>query len=153
MSMFLTHRPIRAAVVLAAAGGAALLAVPAGAATGAPARTSRATATASCPWVTSHAPVAQRVAQLMGQLTVADEITLVEGHGTANPYVFYMPGIPALCIPQLGEEDGPNGVADGLTGVTELPAGVALAATFALAVPAQAASYEWNTASAGLNFP
>jgi beta-glucosidase len=130
MSTFLTHRPIRAALVLAAAAGAALLAVPAGAATGGPARTSRATATASCPWVTSHAPVAQRVAQLMGQLTVADEITLVEGHGTTNPYVFYMPGIPALCIPQLGEEDGPNGVADGLTGVTELPAGVALAATF-----------------------
>jgi beta-glucosidase len=63
-------------------------------------------------------------------MTISDEITLVEGHGTTNPYVFYMPGIPSLCIPQLGEEDGPNGVADGLTGVTQLPAGVALAATF-----------------------
>jgi beta-glucosidase len=130
MSMFLTHRPIRAALVLAAVTGTVLLAVPAGAATGSPDRTGRAAATASCPWVTSHAPLAQRVAQLMGQLTVADEITLVEGHGTTNPYVFYMPGIPSLCIPQLDEEDGPNGVADGLTGVTELPAGVALAATF-----------------------
>ena len=36
---------------------------------------------------------------------------------------------PQLCIPALGEEDGPAGVADGLTGVTQLPAGVALAAT------------------------
>src|ERR1700757_5102010 len=85
---------------------------------------------ASCPWVTSHAPVSQRVAQLMSQMTLADEITMVEGHGTSNPYVFYTPAIPALCIPAVGLEDGPAGVADGLTGVTELPAGVALAATW-----------------------
>src|SRR5689334_16955382 len=87
-------------------------------------------ASASCPWVTSHAPVSQRVAQLMSQMSLADEITLVEGHGTSNPYVFYTPAIPALCIPAVGLEDGPAGVADGLTGVTELPAGVALAATW-----------------------
>src|SRR2546429_616129 len=87
-------------------------------------------ASASCPWVTSHAPVSQRVAQLMSQMSLADEITMVEGHGTSNPYVFYTPAIPALCIPAVGEEDGPAGVADGLTGVTQLPAGVALAATW-----------------------
>ena len=63
-------------------------------------------------------------------MTIPDEITMVEGQGTTNPYVFYMAGIPSLCIPSLGEEDGPNGVADGLTDVTQLPAGVALAATF-----------------------
>ena len=63
-------------------------------------------------------------------MTIPNEITMVEGQGTSNPYVFYMAGIPSLCIPSLGEEDGPNGVADGLTGVTQLPAGVALAATF-----------------------
>ena len=50
--------------------------------------------------------------------------------GLQNPYVFYMAGIPSLCIPSMGEEDGPNGVADGLTGVTALPSGVSLAATF-----------------------
>ncbi len=33
-------------------------------------------------------------------------------------------------VPALGEEDGPAGVADGLPGVTQLPAGVGLAATF-----------------------
>ncbi len=133
MSKFLTHRPIRAAVVLAAAAGAALLAVPAGAATSGPgraARPARGAAAASCPWASSHAPIAQRVAQVMAQMTIPNEITMVEGQGTTNPYVFYMAGIPSLCIPSLGEEDGPNGVADGLTGVTELPAGVALAATF-----------------------
>jgi beta-glucosidase len=67
---------------------------------------------------------------LLAQMSVSDEISMVEGHGTSNPYVFYTPAIPSLCIPQVGEEDGPAGVADGLTGVTQLPAGVALAASF-----------------------
>ena len=106
-----------------------LLAVPATAAASQAPAAAPADA-ASCPWVTSHAPVSQRVAQLMSQMTLADEITMVEGHGTSNPYVFYTPAIPALCIPAVGLEDGPAGVADGLTGVTELPAGVALAATW-----------------------
>ena len=98
----------------------------------------KARASQACPWVTSTAPIAQRVAQLMSQMTVPEEIFLVEGHGTTNegpnpspnPYVFWMPGIPSLCIPKLGEEDGPNGVADQLTGVTQLPSGVSLAATW-----------------------
>jgi beta-glucosidase len=66
----------------------------------------------------------------MGKMTLGDKISLVEGHGTSNPYVFYTPAIPALCIPAVGLEDGPNGVGDGLTGVTQLPAGVALAASW-----------------------
>jgi beta-glucosidase len=98
----------------------------------------RSAQTATCPWVNSTAPIAQRVAQLMSNMTVSDEDFLVEGHGTTNeganpspnPYVFWMPGIPNLCIPKLGEEDGPAGVADQLTGVTQLPAGVALAASW-----------------------
>jgi beta-glucosidase len=99
---------------------------------------------AACPWVGSTQPIARRVAEVMSHMTVADEDFLVEGHGTTNegpnpspnPYVFWMPGLPMssagapLCIPALGEEDGPAGVADALTGVTQLPAGVDLAATF-----------------------
>jgi beta-glucosidase len=115
--------------VVAAAALAALLAVPASGATAAAGQV-RAAASISCPWVTSKAPVAQRVAQLMSQMSLADEISMVEGHGTTNPYVFYTPAIPSLCIPAVGLEDGPSGVADGLTGVTQLPAGVALAATW-----------------------
>ena len=67
---------------------------------------------------------------LLAQMTLANKITVVEGQGTSEPYVFYMAAQPALCIPALGLEDGPNGVGDGLTGVTQLPAGVSLAATF-----------------------
>ncbi|MBO0805090.1 MAG: glycoside hydrolase family 3 C-terminal domain-containing protein [Nocardiopsaceae bacterium] len=85
---------------------------------------------ATCPWTTSRAPVDQRVSEVMAKMTLADKITMVEGHGTSNPYVFYTPAIPSLCIPAVGLEDGPAGVADGLTGVTQLPAGVSLAATW-----------------------
>ena len=118
-----------ALVVLPASGPAATARAPHGA---------RSASNAKCPWVNSHQPIARRVAQVMSQMTLAQEVFLVEGHGTTNegpnpepnPYVFWMPGIPRLCIPKLGEEDGPAGVADGLIGVTQLPAGVALAATW-----------------------
>jgi beta-glucosidase len=63
-------------------------------------------------------------------MTLANEITMVEGQGTAQPYVFYMAAQPSLCIPAMGLEDGPLGVGDGLTGVTQLPSGASLAATF-----------------------
>ncbi len=129
-----TRRGLRASTLVAAALVLALVtAGTASAAGGAPAPS-----TQQCPWVGSHEPIAQRVADVISQMSVPEEITIVEGHGTANepptpggnPYVFWMPGIPALCIPPLGEEDGPAGVADGLSGVTQLPAGVALAATW-----------------------
>ncbi len=117
----------------AAAVAAALIVLPAAG----PAATTRSHGTrstapsaAKCPWVDSSQPIAKRVAQVMRRMTLSDEIDMVEGHGTTNPYVFYMTGIPKLCIPSMGEEDGPVGVADGLTGVTALPSGVSLAATF-----------------------
>ena len=107
------------------------LAVPAAVAqTTSTAAAARDAASTSCPWVTSTAPVAQRVAQLMGQMSQSQEISMVEGHGTSNPYVFFTPAISSLCIPAFGLEDGPAGVADGLTGVTQLAAPVALAATW-----------------------
>jgi beta-glucosidase len=113
---------------VAALGIAAVLAVPAAVAVSV---TAGSTAKAqSCPWVTSTAPIQQRVAQLLSNMTLDDKISMVEGHGTSNAYVFYTPAITSLCIPQLGLEDGPAGVADGNTDVTELPAGVSLAATW-----------------------
>jgi beta-glucosidase len=111
---------------------AAALAFPvasAGAATPV-ARPAASTSPQSCPWLNQSLPVAQRVSMLLGQMTLANKITVVEGQGTSEPYVFYMAAQPALCIPAMGLEDGPNGVGDGLTGVTQLPAGVSLAATF-----------------------
>ena len=84
---------------------------------------------ADCPWLNAHLPIAQRVALLMRKMTLADEIGVVEGHGV-HPYVGDIAENAALCLPRIGLEDGPNGVGDGMTGVTQLPSGAALAATF-----------------------
>jgi beta-glucosidase len=115
------------------------------------ARTAAATS-ASCPWLNRALPARKRVALLLAQMTLANKITVVEGQGTSEPYVFYMAAQPALCIPALGLEDGPNGVGDGLTGVTQLPAGVSLAATFDPALARQygqvIGSEEWGKGAA-----
>jgi beta-glucosidase len=87
-------------------------------------------ATRACPWLNQSLPISQRVRLLLSKMTLANEITMVEGQGTGRPYVFYLAAQPSLCIPAMGLEDGPLGVGDGLTGVTQLPAGVSLAATF-----------------------
>ncbi len=110
----------------------------------------------------ANQPIGQRVAEVMSTMSLDQEDFLVEGHGTANepptpggnPYVFWMPGIPLTCgsIPALGEEDGPAGVADGLSGVTQLPAGVGLAATFDPSLASQygqvIGSEEWGKGAA-----
>ena len=74
---------------------------------------------------------------LMAKMTLADKINMVTGAGTSQPYVFYISAIPSLCIPAMGEEDGPVGVGDGLTGVTEMPSAVSLAATWDRALATQ----------------
>jgi beta-glucosidase len=119
------------------AGAALTLPLPALTAPGTPAATitmahvaSGGNAVSRCPWLSSHLSIPVRVQMVLSRMTLADEITMVEGHGIGEPYVFYMAAQPKLCIPALGLEDGPNGVGDGLTGVTQLPAGVDLAATF-----------------------
>src|SRR5581483_3568548 len=88
---------------------------------------------ASCPWVHSTAPIATRVRQLLGQMTLDDKIAMVDGVGYANGttgYVGHIAANPGLCIPGLNLEDGPQGVADGVPGVTQLPAPVARAAAW-----------------------
>src|SRR4051812_34233949 len=80
----------------------------------------------SCPWVGSTATPDQRAHLVIAQMTIDDEIAMV--HGAASPwYIGYVPANPALCIPALTLEDGPAGVADGMYGVTQLPAPVAAA--------------------------
>jgi beta-glucosidase len=101
----------------------------------------------SCPWVGSTAPLADRVAQVVSRLTVDEKIRLVHG-AAGSAYVGYVPAIPRLCIPALKLEDGPGGVADGMTGVTQLPAPVAVAASWdtalARAYGAVVGAEEWG---------
>ncbi len=92
---------------------------------------------ADCPWLNPSLSVPARVNLLMRKMTLADEIAIVQGNGSSEPYVFYVAGNPKLCMPALGFEDGPNGVADQLTDVTQLPAGVDLAATFSKSLALQ----------------
>src|SRR5260370_25940790 len=94
-------------------------------------------ASPSCPWLNQSLPVDQRVQMLMAQMSLADKINMVTGAGFSEPYVFYISAIPSLCIPAIGEEDGPVGVGDGLTGVTQMPSAVSLAASFDTSLASQ----------------
>jgi beta-glucosidase len=115
---------------MAAVAGAMAITLAAAGAPAASGFTAASASSSSCPWLNQSLPVSQRVQMLMSQMTLADKINEVTGAGTSEPYVFYISAIPALCIPAIGEEDGPVGVGDGLTGVTQMPAAVSLAATF-----------------------
>ncbi len=66
----------------------------------------------------------------MSAMTLPDKINMLTGGGFSEPYVFTTPGIPSLCIPQMGQEDGPLGPGDGLTAVTQMPSAVSVAASF-----------------------
>lgn len=93
-----------------------------------------------CPWLDSQAPVATRVDQLLKAMTPLQEATLLHllQVNAAVPYEGYTPAIPSLCIPEITEQDGAAGVANGFAGmtkgafpgVTQLPAPIADAAAF-----------------------
>ncbi|MFC1414327.1 glycoside hydrolase family 3 C-terminal domain-containing protein [Streptacidiphilus sp. N1-12] len=121
-----------AALALVAGGSGVLGAVAPAANADASAATpaaAAATTTAACPWVHSTAPIPQRVAQLLAKMTTAQKVTLATGAGGSS-YVGFTPAIGSLCIPAMNLEDGPAGVADGMTGVTQLPAPVNVASTW-----------------------
>lgn len=88
-----------------------------------------------CPWLDPSAPIEDRVRQLLDAMTLDEKLSMV--HGSAGPlefvgpvYAGLVPEIPRLCIPELGLSDGPAGVGNGQTGVTQLPAPLALGATW-----------------------
>src|SRR5579875_1900037 len=84
---------------------------------------------AACPWVGSSAPIPQRVSEVMAKMTLTQKVGLLTGAGGSS-YVGLVPAIGALCIPAMNLEDGPAGVGDGMTNVTQLPAPVDVAATW-----------------------
>lgn len=87
---------------------------------------------ASCPWLDQSLSVQQRVDMLLPKMTLADKISMVTGQPGTSPAgaIGATPAIPALCIPAMSEEDGPIGVGDGLTGVTQLPSAVSLSSSW-----------------------
>ncbi len=91
--------------------------------------TPAAASSTACPWVGSSAPISQRVSQLLAKMTTAQKVAMLTGAGGSS-YVGLIPAIGSLCIPAINLEDGPAGVADGMTAVTQLPAPVDVAATW-----------------------
>ena len=117
-------RLVRHSVALAGALTCAVLLAPAVATTSAAtthaatkhaSTRSAASTSPSCPWLNQSLPVSQRENMLMSAMTLPDKINMLTGGGFSEPYVFTTPGIPSLCIPQMGQEDGPLGPGDGLT--------------------------------------
>ncbi|HEX3923555.1 MAG TPA: glycoside hydrolase family 3 C-terminal domain-containing protein [Streptosporangiaceae bacterium] len=106
----------------------AFLAATGSPATGAPGQA----ASPRCPWLNQALPVSQRVGLLLPRMSLADKTALVAGAGASQQVIgtASTKAIPRLCVPAMSLEDGPNGVGDGVSGVTQLPAGVSLAATW-----------------------
>ena len=119
MALFRIMRIIGVAV--AAIVAASLLVGPAGA----PALAG----STACPWVGSSAPIRQRVDALMARMTTAEKVSVLTG-SRGSSYVGLIPAIGSLCIPAINLEDGPAGVGDRMTNVTQLPAPVDIAATW-----------------------
>lgn len=87
----------------------------------------------SCPWVNesrhhtaSSADLAGQVVAKMSLAEKAQFVTLSEGNHIEN----FNTAIPSLCIPQLTLTDGPDGLAGRITGATQLPAAIGVAASF-----------------------
>ena len=81
-------------------------------------------------------PIAQAEQQarhLVAKMTLSQELTLMHGvspAATPDGTVGATAAIPSLGIPAVNQQDGPAGVGDGVTGVTQLPAPVDLAASW-----------------------
>ena len=104
------------------------------------AHAARKVSSTQCPWLNDSLSVSTRVSMLLAQMTLADKLDLMEGHNgdASNGAIGDTHAIPSLCVPEVTEEDGPAGVADGVSGATQLPAPVNDAATWD---PAQARQY------------
>ncbi len=87
----------------------------------------------TCPWVDeslhhleSPSDLADQVVAKMTLLDKAKFVTLSDGHEVENFNI----GVPSLCIPPITLSDGPDGIAGRITGATQLPAAIGVAASF-----------------------
>ena len=113
-------------------------------------------------WLPAPSPptAAQQAAQMLARMTQAQKLQLVTGALGPVTNIFnppngaggYVPGIPALGIPDLYFADGSLGVADGARPATALPSSIASAATWDLGLAYQFGQVIGTEASAfGLN--
>ena len=83
----------------------------------------------TCPWMDTSLSAAQRAQMLLAAMSLDDKILLVHGGGPGVG-VGDVAGNPALCIPALHLNDGPEGAGNGNTGVTAFPAPIGMASTW-----------------------
>ncbi|MCX5214705.1 glycoside hydrolase family 3 C-terminal domain-containing protein [Kitasatospora sp. NBC_00240] len=81
------------------------------------------------PWMNTSLTPAQRADSLLAAMTQAEKLTMLHG-GKSCGYVGCVDGNSRLGIPPLHLQDGPVGVGDGLSGVTQLASPVSGAATW-----------------------
>jgi len=96
--------------------------------------------TARCPWATASAAKRSSpsalAAEVVARMTLSEKLGLVN-LANANGYENQDSGVPRLCIPALTLQDSPNGLANGVTQVTQLPASLGIAASFDTALAYQ----------------
>ncbi len=95
--------------------------------------TGQPTSRGHCPWiaqartgVVGPGALAGEVLSHMTLTQKADYLSLA----THGPVENANQALPALCLPSVSLSDGPNGLGNGLTGVTQFPAAIGVAATF-----------------------
>ena len=88
------------------------------------------------PWMNTALAPADRANLLLAAMTQAEKLTMMHGGGGCG-YAGCIPANTRLGIPALRLQDGPQGVGDGATGVTQLPAPVAGAASWDTALMRQ----------------
>ncbi|MCU7724397.1 glycoside hydrolase family 3 C-terminal domain-containing protein [Actinoplanes sp. KI2] len=88
------------------------------------------------PWTDTSLTPAARADLLLAAMTQAEKLTMMHGGGSCG-YAGCVPANARLGIPALRLQDGPVGVGDGATGVTQLAAPVAGAASWDTALMRQ----------------
>ena len=86
------------------------------------------------PWLDRSRSAGERAQLLVKQMTLEEKSALLYGYGTreidGQKWQVYVKGNPRLGIPDMVQGDSPAGIWQGSNDVTQLPASVALAATF-----------------------
>lgn len=132
--MWWVRRAAVAALVTALVAG--LVLVAAGLA-GGPGPTARA---ASCPWMDAALSPDARAQMLLDAMTLPDKIAMVhqaDPEDTRYGAAGWIPGNPALCIPDLVLNDAGEGVGDQQVGTTAFPAPIAQSASWDTALQYQ----------------
>jgi beta-glucosidase len=90
-------------------------------------------ATSRCPWIAQslhHSASATKLAnEVIAKMSLNQKASFAI-LATYPPLENSNTGVPSLCIPPITLTDGPDGVANGLTGVTQFPAAIGIAAGF-----------------------